>query len=274
VRDSKKHKILKCKTCSHYLISPIPTKKDLQKLNDEFLQGKNTKYYGTISEYRNKMINDTERRVKFLKKFVTKKSRILEVGSGHGFFLEEMRKKGYNISGIEISKEKKQILKKVTTAKVHNVNLLDETLDIEKVDVIVLFHVLEHIDDPIKLLKNLKKLLKKDGTLIVEVPNNDDFHLQHNPAYEKWYRQLAHISYFNPKTLKQSLQTAKFKNIKIQGIQRYGLENIFNWRFNGKPQLDKPSYSLDNNYQWLEDFYKSHLEKNLKSDAMIAISHP
>jgi len=35
---------------------------------------------------------------------------------------------------------------------------------------------------------------------------------------------------------------AKEHKIKIQGIQRYSLENKFNWRLNEKPQLDKPSY--------------------------------
>jgi 2-polyprenyl-3-methyl-5-hydroxy-6-metoxy-1,4-benzoquinol methylase len=271
VRDSKKHKIFKCKKCSHLQLFPIPTKEELQKYNDEFLQGKNIKYFGTISEYRKKSFNDTERRVNFLEKYVTKKSRILEIGSGHGFFLEAMKKKGYDISGIEISKEKKQILKKVTNAKIQDVNIGDEIPNIEKVDVIVMFHVLEHIDEPIKFLRNLKKLLKKNGILIIEVPNSNDSLLQYNIAYEKWIWQLAHISYFNPETLKQSLKIAKYKKIKIQGIQRYSLENMFNWRLNMKPQLDKPIYNMDNNYQWLENIYKSYLEKNLQSDTIISI---
>ncbi len=272
VRDSKKHEILKCEKCFHLQLFPIPTKKELQKYNDEFLQDKNIKYFGTISEYRKKSFDDTERRVKFLEKYVTKKSKILEIGSGHGFFLEAMEKKGYNISGIEISKEKKQILRKVTNAKIQDINIGDEIPNIEKVNMIIMFHVLEHIDEPIKFLINLKKLLKKNGILIIEVPNSNDFLLQHNTAYEKWNWQLAHISYFNPKTLKQSLKTAKYKKIKIQGIQRYSLENMFNWRLNGKPQLDKPSYNLDKDYHWLESIYKSHLEKNLQSDTIISIA--
>jgi len=272
VRDSKKHKILKCNNCTYLQLFPIPTKEELKKYNDENLQDKNIEYFGTISDHRKKSLEDTTRRVCFLKKHVKKKSKILEIGSGHGFFLEAMRKEGYDVTGVEISKEKKKILKKVTNIEILDINIGEQTPDIKKVDVIVLFHVLEHIDDPIKFLENLKKLLKKDGMVIIEVPNSDD-HLLQNIAYQKWYWQLAHISYFNPKTLKKSLKIAKYKKIKIQGIQRYSIENMFNWRLNGKPQLDNPSYNLDLKYKWLENFYKTNLEKNLQSDTIFSIAY-
>ena len=108
--------------------------------------------------------------------------------------------------------------------------------------------------------------------LIIEVPNSNDLLLENNTPYRKWNWQLAHISYFNPKTLKQILKVTKYKKIKIQGIQRYGLENMFNWKIIGKPQLAKPSYEIEDNYDWLETNYKLHLEKNMQSDTIISIA--
>jgi len=156
VRDSKNHKIVKCKNCDHAQLFPIPSETELKKFNDENLQDKNIQYYGKISDYRRKSIDDTRRRAKLLKELIPKNKTILEIGSGHGFFLEIMKKNRYNIMGIEVSKEKRKLSKKIVSVPV-----LDE--DITKnlpefmVDVIVMFHVLEHLPNPIDLLENLKK---------------------------------------------------------------------------------------------------------------------
>ena len=108
--------------------------------------------------------------------------------------------------------------------------------------------------------------------LIIEVPNSNDNLLEKNDAYARWNWQLAHISYFNPKTLKQSLKSAGYKKIKIQGIQRYGLENMYNWRLNKKPQLYKYDYHADDDYEELEKIYRTRLEKKLQSDTIIAVA--
>jgi len=272
VRDSKKHKILECKTCKQLQLFPIPLQSELKKYNDENLQDKNVNYFGTISDHRKKSIKDTNRRVNFVKKYISKKSKVLEIGSGHGFFLQAIKNEGYQISGIEISKEKKRILKKVTNAEIFDVDLVKQTPNIQKVNAIVLFHVLEHIEKPVNFLKNLKNLLRKNGRIIIEVPNSDDLFLRENQAYQKWYWQLAHISYFNPNTLKKSLKIAGYKQIEMYGIQRYSVENMFNWKLIGSPQLDNPTYDLEKNYQWLDSKYKSYLENCFQSDTIIAVA--
>ena len=72
--------------------------------------------------------------------------------------------------------------------------------------------------------------------------------------------------------LKKILSRSGFHSVKIFGIQRYGIENMFNWRINLKPQLDKPSFKIDKDYEWLEKNYKNYLEKKISSDTIIAIS--
>ena len=157
VRDSKKHKILKCKKCKHVQLFPIPTSQEDKKFYDENLQDKNINYFGTIKENRKKSLDDTTRRANAVKKIVPKHGKILEIGSGHGFFLEAMKKLNYDIIGIEVSNEKRKLSKRVTNAKILNVNLNYEIPNISNYDAVVLFHVLEHISNPVNFLKRIKK---------------------------------------------------------------------------------------------------------------------
>lgn len=270
VRDSKKYQIIKCKICSHIQLNPIPSLEEDKIFYDKNLQDKNIRYYGGIAENRKKSLEDTLRRVNFISKFTSKKNKILEIGSGHGFFLEAMEKLNFDITGIEISREKRKLAKRITKRKILNLNLNKESLGDEKFDVIMMFHVLEHLVNPIEFAKKLKQNITKKGKLIVEVPNSDDQLLFQNIEYTKFYWQRGHISYFNPKTLQTVFKKAGY-NVKILGIQRYSIENMMNWKLTGKPQIDFPTYNLPKELDWIDVYYKTQLEKQLICDTLIAI---
>ena len=270
VRDSKKHGIVKCQKCKHVQLYPIPTPEEDKKFYDKDLQNKNIRYYGSIEDHRKKSIDDTIRRLELIQKITPKKSKVLEIGAGHGFFVELAHKRGFDITGIEISQEKRAMAKKVTKAKILDIDINFQMPNLENLDLVVMFHVLEHIVDPISFLKKIKKLLKPGGKLVVEVPNCDDFQLTLNDAYKNFYWQRAHIHYFTPKILKKVLNAAGFK-AEIMGVQRYSIENMLSWRLTNKPQLNDPTYSLPKPYDWIEKSYKEHLEKNLKCDTLIAV---
>jgi len=272
-RDSKKHKIIRCLKCNHIQIYPIPTLNDEKKFYDENLQDKNINDIGSIKRARRKMMPDNIRRAKLVSKIITKRSRILEIGSGHGFFLDIMKKNGYNVTGFEISKEKRKYSKKVTNASVLDININEKISTVKPFDIVVLFHTLEHIIDPVIMLKNIKKLLKPKGKVLVEVPNCDDFHLELNKFYKEFYWERAHIHYFNSKSLKTVIHLGGFKNIKIIGVQRYSIENLFHWRLKNKPQMENPTYSLPGELNWLERFYKKYLERSLICDTLISIAN-
>ena len=272
-RDSKKHKIIRCLKCDHIQLFPVPTLNDEKKFYDENLQDKNINDVGSIKRARRKMMPDNTRRAELVSKIITKRSRILEIGSGHGFFLDIMKKNGYDITGFEISKEKRKYSKKVTKVPVLDININEKIPTVKPFDIVVLFHTLEHIIDPVILLKNIKKLLKPKGKVLVEVPNCDDFHLGLNKFYKEFYWERAHIHYFNSKSLKTVTNLGGFKDIKITGVQRYSIGNFFHWRLKNKPQMENPTYSLSGELNWLDESYKKYLERNLICDTLISIAN-
>ena len=272
-RDSKKHKIIRCLECDHMQLFPVPTLNEDKKFYDENLQSKNINDVGSIKRARRKMMPDTTRRYQFIKKIIPKKSRVLEIGSGHGFFLEIMKTNGFDIIGYDISKEQRKKSKKITNVPVYDVNMSEKISLGDKFDIVISFHTLEHIADPITLLKNIKKLLKPKGKILIEVPNSDDFHLKLNKFYKEFYWERAHIHYFNPKILKNVIQKSGFKNIRIVGVQRYGIENFFHWKLKNKPQMENPSYSLPIELNWIEKNYKNFLVDKLICDTIMVVAN-
>lgn len=267
-RDSNKHSVMKCSKCSMVQLLPIPTDKDNQEFYNQGRQMKNIKEPTKISIIRKNQKSDTMRRADFVSKLLPPKSSILDIGTGFGFFLEEMKNRNYCPMGIEISKFTRETAKKITGVKILDIDILKTSLK-EKFDVITLFHVLEHIKEPVFFLKIIKSNLKKNGRLIIEVPNFDDLMVESNEAYRNFYWQRAHLLYFNKKTLIHVVKKAGFLNCKINYEQRYSLNNFMNWIINNQPQIQQPSFIMMGNYQWLEDIYKSKLIKIGKSDTLI-----
>ena len=270
VRDSNRHKVLKCLGCGHVQLYPTPSPEEDKIFYDKDLQNKNIKYYGSIEDHRKKSIDDTLRRWKLVQKITPKRGKILEIGSGHGFFVELAHNNNFKITGIEISKEKRNMSKKVTDAEILDIDINFQELDIKDFDTIVMFHVLEHITNPFPFLKKIRNMLKPQGKIVVEVPNCNDFQLDLNDAYRNFYWQRAHLHYFTPKILKKALNKTGFKT-EIIGVQRYSIENMFSWKLTNKPQLNEPTYNLPKLYEWIELTYKNHLEKKLKCDTLVAI---
>ncbi len=271
VRDSKKHKIIQCKNCTHIQLSPIPSPEKNRKFYDEDKMSKNIKLH-SMQVMKEKSKKDTLTHVNLTKKISQKKSKILEIGSGYGFFLDSMNKKGYDVIGIEISKIRRNYAKRISKSNVLDVDITEQVPEIGKFDSVVIFHVLEYIADPIHFLKNVSKLLKNNGKLLIKIPNVDDLSLKYHESYRNWFWQRAHANYFSPKVLKLVLKKAGFTKIKISGIQRYSIENMFNWRLIGNPQLKKPTFELSTEYLFIDNYYKQHLENNLNCDTLLVIA--
>ena len=274
VRDSIKFKVLECKDCSLLQLSPRPSIDEDKDFYDNNYQSKNIGEPTDLKSIKSNSSDDTYRRAELVSKYIKSSSSILDIGSGYGFFLQEMFNRGYNITGIEISKEKRKISLKVSNVKVLDINLYKDNKELPIFDCITLFHVLEHISDPTQFLKVIKKHLSNNGKLIIEVPNVDDMLLKECKQYKDFYWQRAHLFYFNVKTLEKIVKNSNFVTVDVSYVQRYSIENFMNWFTVGKPQIEEPIFTTKSTYKWLEDYYKNYLCEKRKSDTFILITKP
>ena len=113
---------------------------------------------------------EAKKRVTRFSDLYTKNTRLLEIGCASGFFLSEVKDHVKTVTGVELTKEYVNYAQK----KGFNVKESLDDIDDETFDLIFMFHVLEHINDPINFLKNVRKKLSHNGKLIIEVPNVED----------------------------------------------------------------------------------------------------
>lgn len=162
-------------------------KKKKKKFYDKDLQSKLILQKIDIANLQKRSEADTKRRVEKIKNILKPGNKILDVGCGYGFFVKALNNQGFNCTGLEVSKERREIAEKVTGEKILKDKIISANKSKTLYDAITLFHVLEHITDPIKLCQNLRTYLKGDGFLIIEVPNANDYLLNKSLPYRDFF---------------------------------------------------------------------------------------
>ena len=126
------------------------------------------------------------------------KGRILDIGAGTGDFLSVAKNDGWQTTGVEPSEKAKAIAIKKGISFVEQTSELDN----HSFDVISMWHVLEHVPDLDKQIKELKRLLKPTGTLIIAVPNFKSFDAKHYGKFWAAYDVPIHFWHFSKTAIK------------------------------------------------------------------------
>ena len=271
--DDAGSRVYQCSSCSHIQILPRPSEEDDRKFYDNNLQDRSRNKEIDYEKLRNNNRFDSERHVRLIRAMCSKPdANILDIGSGYGFFINELSSAGYtNITGIEISSERRSIAMQHTDIPVIDYDINSPDRDIGQYDLITCFHVLEHMADPIQFLKNIRALISDNGIFICEVPNVNELLLETCSAYNDFYWIRAHLNYFNAVTLENCFHKAGYTGIEIKHEQRYGLLNLANWLTNGAPQIEAPVFHIHKAYEDIEAQYRLSLELQGRSDAVMAI---
>lgn len=135
--------------------------------------------------------------------------RLLDVGCGDGSFLRLARTCGWDVVGLDPDpKARANAAKQSLTVYEGGIEYFDGKA--EMFDVITLNHVIEHVHEPVKLLKACHELLKPGGQLWLSTPNIDSFGYQ---RFQKNWRGLEtprHLVLFNRKSLSQAFISVGF----------------------------------------------------------------
>jgi 2-polyprenyl-3-methyl-5-hydroxy-6-metoxy-1,4-benzoquinol methylase len=215
-------------------------------------------------------VDDVKRRLNLIKLKKKKILKLLDFGSGWGDFFLNFKKKE-NIKKIKLfSCEIRSDCLNYIKKEYPFVELvsLDENQKI-KFDIITAFHVLEHFPEQLNTIKYLKKFLKKNGKLIIEVPHARDLLIENQllPIFKKFTFWSQHLILHTEHSLTKFLKSAGFKKVKISYVQRYNFDNHNNWLINGRPggHILKTKLNCEINHN-----YVNFLQKIKKTDTLIA----
>lgn len=137
---------------------------------------------------------------------------LLDIGCGTGHFASYVKKKGYKVYGIEQDDKARGIAQEqgITCFS----SLLDATLPSSSFDLLTLWHVLEHIDSLPLHFKAFKNLLRKDGYLVIAVPNYTGFDCRFYRNNWAAYDVPRHLWHFSPETLVELANKEGFYLVK------------------------------------------------------------
>ena len=262
LRDSKNLRVLKCKKCSLEMLS------DFKHIDSNFYEdGLMLSPKISPKSWLNKSKTDDVRRFDKLKG-ILKNKKILDFGCGAGGFVE-LADKISDACGVEKQKKMFDFMKKKNLKVYSDISELKN----EKFDVITMFHVLEHLNNPQESINELKNLLNPKGKLIIEVPNTNDalLSLYGCKSFSDFTHWSCHLWGFNNKNLKKMLKNSGFKKVKIKKIQRYNFLNHIMWLFCHKPNGHKEFEAFYNpvfNY-----LYTLFLKLMSKTDTIVAVCY-
>ena len=192
------------------------------------------------------------------------KGKILDIGAGVGDFLNVAKNDGWETIGIEPSSKAKLIAKSKGVSFVESLSELDSN----SFDVITMWHVLEHVPDLENQIKELKRLIKPTGTVIIAVPNFKSYDAKYYGKYWAAYDIPIHLWHFSKTAIKKifikenlelievlpmkfdsfyvSLLSEKYKTGKMNFIKAFYIGLKSNWKGNQNSEYSSHIYVLKN----------------------------
>jgi len=216
----------------------------------------------TVTDY-----SDTQKRFSLHHNYFINK-RVLDFGCGKGSFLKKLKAEGVTskLFALEPNAFLQEALRKEFT-----VFSAVEDIPDESIDVISMFHVMEHLPNPIKILNDLYPKLAKGGKVIIEVPHSEDalIKLYGCKAFENFTYWSCHLYLFNSSNLELLISKTKFKVNCIKQYQRYSIANHLHWLAKNKPGGHVKWAFLDDDF--LHTIYEKKLAEIGQCDTLVAI---
>ena len=244
----------RCRNCTHVFVknSPINSsniadfytmddfKGDRQLQNDQWY----TNYYNDcFVDYDKHMdsslvLKQFEEKLNYCSKLFPKKGRLLDVGCATGVFLDMARKHGWEVEGVEVSRDLAAYAQDNFKLKVHCLDLTKDNLNSPPFDVITLFDLIEHVPDVNKMIKGCLNNLSDNGILIIRTPTEEGLlrdiakilykgSLRRFEMPMLWFYSFEHIQSFSFQSLDRLLKRNNLSTIKIfheeESLDRIGI---------------------------------------------------
>lgn len=198
----------KCADCGSGNVWPQPTNEELIALYSKGIYkasgGKGERIVGPVLNQLQKI------RLGEINQVIEKTGRLLDIGCGKGRFLYNAVKMGWNAEGQDMSATQAAAAEVKSGAKVWVGDLESLPFSSQRYDVVTMWHVLEHLPDPEKMIGLIHDIISEGGVLVLEVPNYASW--QARIGRGKWF-QLdipRHLWQFTPKGISEIMQNNGF----------------------------------------------------------------
>lgn len=227
--------IWQCRDCSLRFTQDVPDEDSIGSYyqSEDYISHSNTKK-GLINSLYQSVRNYTlDQKASLIIQHTKKNGRLLDLGAGTGAFLNTMKQKGWEVTGIEPDARARKEARSLHSLELQEKDALHE-FERNAFDAITLWHVLEHVHSLHEYIRLLKELLKPGGKIFIAVPNYTSVDSDVYKLFWAAYDVPRHLYHFTPAAM-QAL------------VQRHGLKIV----------AKKP--------MWFDSFYISLLSSKYKN---------
>ncbi len=195
--------IMECSGCGFVFTREYPDEKEIGRYYEspKYISHSNTSKGLTNKIYhivRKIMLRNKRRLIEKLT--LLKNGNLLDYGAGTCHFAHEMQKEGWNVTAIEKSQAARELAKKELDIEALPESALTDIKD-KELDVVTMWHVMEHIQDLDHMWKELYHILDDTGIAIIAVPNNRSHDAAHYGQHWAAYDVPRHLWHFTPSTI-------------------------------------------------------------------------
>lgn len=234
VGEKSGYPFYRCPDCGLLFVWPVPTD-NLEIYSEDYFAGAQEGFgYVDYDQDKSKMTSTFESYLDMLAREGSGAGDLLDVGAATGFFLDLARKRGWRTVGVEPSEFAVGLAKKkgldVRQGVVEELDAADESFD-----VVTMWDVIEHVNDPRASLAAAFRLLRPGGTLAINTPDSGS--LLARTLGLRWHLVVPpeHLVLFHQESLRRLLAESKFQVSAIKRIGKkftvqYVLQTLARWQ--------------------------------------------
>ncbi len=222
--------LVQCQNCALVYVSPRPDANELYALYGETYFHNNESGVVGYADYIKDETNirrTANRRMTFIERFV-QVGKLLDVGCAVGFFMDEARRRGWQVEGLDVSSFAVDYASEHFGLDAQHGTLTDLSFEPGAYDLVTLWDVIEHVPDPKAYIHRAAELLRAGGVVTLATPDVDS--LPAKMAGRRWvgYKlSEEHIYYFSIKTLRQMLEDAGLEVVDVRHVGKYVTLRLF-----------------------------------------------